>query len=442
MDPKSAPQQGRIRVPRVPGIVPFLVALCLAVAAAGMTWKAWDMFGPGRRPMLQGWDDSFYYFWLPAVVIDHSLDFTSQVAHSGTIEPGARDAALAGPRTATGLLPTKYPPGWAIGSLPFFLAARGLAPAGSTGFEPIYLISVWLGQLAYAAAGIAFAISMIRRLVPNGSAAVAVLVTWLASPLVYYQTVRLSLSHSQVFALAMTVFWLALGVEDGDRRRRVWFALGFCGALLVVTRNVASVYLAFPAVLAIRHLRSWRGVGWLALGAAGPAAVQLVVWRMFFGSWIAYSYGGERFDFTHTHMAEDLFSPRHGWFYWHPLLLVGIVGFIGWAWRRPIAWPWVASLAAIVVLNAAWPTWWLGSSFGNRGFEVATFFCMVGLAALFGAFRERPFLTAILAGVAGMAVVWNLALLALFLAHRIPSEGAVTYADAGRAMVRWFADGR
>jgi hypothetical protein len=439
MDPKVAAPPVGSRARLVSGIVPILIGLCLAVTAAGLTWKAWDMFGPARRPMLQGWDDSFYYFWLPSVIIDHNLDYTRQVMHGGTIDSSARNAVLAQPRTATGLLPNKYPPGWAVGSLPFFLAARAVAPPGSTGFEPVYLLSVWLGQLIYAIVGLAFAVSMTRRLVPNGSAAVAVLVTWLASPLVYYQTVRLSLSHSQVFALAMTVFWLALRVSCGDRRRRVWFALGFCGALMVVTRNVAVVYLAFPAVLVLRHLRSWRGAVWLALGAAGPAAVQVAAWKMFFGSWIAYSYGGERFNFAQTHLGGVLFSPRHGWFYWHPLLLVGIVGFFGWVWRRPIAWAWVASLAAIIVLNAAWPTWWLASSFGNRGFEVATFFCMIGLAALFRGTADRPVLRAALAGVAGMAVVWNLVLLAVFLDHRIPTEEAVTYVDAAHAMVRWFA---
>src|SRR5882724_9320205 len=39
-------------------ILALLVALSVAVFAAGVTWTAWDMFGPKGRPMLQGWDDS------------------------------------------------------------------------------------------------------------------------------------------------------------------------------------------------------------------------------------------------------------------------------------------------------------------------------------------------------------------------------------------------
>lgn len=417
----------------------LLVALCLAVAATAVSWTARDMFGPTHRPMLEGLDDSFYYFWLPAVVIDHDLDFSRQLALSGTVTASARNAALAQPRTATGLYPSKYPPGWALGSLPFFLAARVFAPAGSTGFEPVYLLAVWIGQMLYAAAGLWLAVLIIRRLVPGAPAAVAVLSVWLASPLVYYQTARVSLSHSQVFVLAMAVFWLTLLVVDGDQRGRVWAALGFSSALLVVTRNVAVVYLAFPAVLLFRDLRSGRAVGWFALGAAGPAAIQVVAWKMFFGSWIAYSYGNETFDFAHLHLTDVLFSPLHGWFYWHPLLLVGIVSFLWWTWRRPVGWPWAGSLGAILVLNAAWPCWWLGSSFGNRGFEVPVFWGMLGIAAVLRAAQRRPAWRRVLVGAVSLAVVWNLLLAALFLTRQIPREAPVTYADAGRALARWFA---
>jgi hypothetical protein len=389
--------------------------------------------------MLQGWDDSFYYFWLPAVVIDHDLDFSNQLAHSGTMDPPARDAGLLQPRTATGLLPSKYPPGWALGSLPFFLAAHVMAPAGATGFEPVYLLAVWLGQILYGAAGLWIAVNIIRRLIPEGAAAVAVLAVWLASPLVYYQTIRVSMAHSQLFALAMAIYWLALRVVDGDERRRIWLTLGFCSAMLVATRNIDVVYLAFPAVVLARHLRSWRAAKWLALGAAGPIAVQLVAWKIIFGSWLVYSYGGEKFCFTDMHVLEVLFSPKHGWFYWHPLLLVGLLAFLFWPLQRPIGWTMVGSLVAIIGLNAAWPSWWFASSFGNRGFEVATFFSMLGLAVLFGATRNRRVWRRVLAAAVALAVMWNLILLALFVTRRIPQDEAVTYGDVEHALAAWIS---
>jgi hypothetical protein len=418
-------------------VIALLLTLCVAVVAGGVTWPAWDMFGPARRPMLQGWDDSFYYFWLPSVVIDHDVNFANQLAQSGTIDPAMRDLALSLPPTKTGVLESKYPPGWALGSLPFFLAAHLFAPPHATGFEPIYLIAVWSGQLLYAIIGLWLATKILARYFSANIALLAALIGWLTSPLVYYQTARLSMSHSQVFTLAMAVFWIALRISDGETRARFWVLLGFFAALLVVTRNVAFVYLTLPALVIVRKIRSAPPLLWLGLGALGPIAVQLFAWKLLYGSWIAYSYGGERFDFGQLHLWGILFSPRHGWFYWHPLTLVAITAFTAWAWHRNEGRAWLVSLVVIIVLSAAWPTWWLGSSFGYRGFEVPTFFAMIGLAALLEAARRQRLFRLTVASCVGIAIIWNLALLALFLTQRIPREEPVTYQQAAHALQSW-----
>jgi hypothetical protein len=419
--------------------VAVLLALCITVVVAGVAWPAWDMFGSARRPMLQGWDDSFYYFWLPSVVIDHDIDFANQLAHSGTIDPATRDIALSLPRTKTGLVDAKYPPGWAIGSLPFFLVAHAFSGTNATGFEPIYLLSVWLGQLLYALLGLWIAIKVLTRYFSFEVSALATLICWLTSSLVYYQTARLSMSHSQVFTLAVAVFWISLQIGEGDSRARHWVLLGFTAALLLVTRNVAFVYLTLPAVLVLPKLRSWRHVACILTGAALPIAAQVIAWKLLYGTWIAYSYGGERFDFRQLHLMDVLFSPRHGWFYWHPLMLVSIAVFAAWAWHRREGRAWLVSLAAIIVLSAAWPMWWLGSSFGYRGFEVPTFFAMIGLAALLEALRRQSVLRGLLCTAIACAIVANLAYLALFLTQRIPREEPVTYVQAGRALQTWIS---
>lgn len=419
-------------------IIPLLFTLCVAVVGVGVAWPAWDMFGVSRRPMLQGWDDSFYYFWLPSVVIDHDVDFTNQLVHSGTIDPATRDLALTLPPTPTGVLDSKYPPGWALGSLPFFLAAHVFAPANANGFESVYLIAVWLGQLAYAVIGLWLAKEILARYFPANIAVIAVLAGWLASPLVYYQTARLSMSHNQVFVLAMAAFWSALRIREGETRDRYWCLLGFSAALLVVTRNVAAIYLLLPGLVVIQKLRSFRPLVFLLLGAVGPVALQLIAWKLLYGVWIAYSYGGERFDFNQLHLLEVFFSPLHGWFYWHPLMFLGFTAFAAWSWRHIEGRTWLISAAIIAILSAAWPMWWLGSSFGFRGFEVATLFVMIGLGALIEYLRQRPYLSRIFSATIGVAIVWNVALLALFLTQRIPREEAVTFNQAGKALWDWM----
>ncbi len=416
----------------------ILVAVAVAVAAAGVGWQSWDMVRSGHRPMLQGWDDTFYYAWLPAVILHHHLDFSGEIARGGTVDPAARRAWEAQPRTATGLLPVKYPPGWAIGSLPFFLAAWCLAPAHPTGFEPVFLIGVWLGQLLYAGLGLFLAAGIIRRLVPEAPAGSAVLALWLGSPLIYYQTARLSMSHSQVFVLAVGSFWLALRILDRRASGATWLALGLAAGLLVVTRNVAGLYLLFPAAVVALRLRRGPPAALLLLGLAVPLCLQLFAWKALFGSWLAYSYGSEHFWFIDLHFLSLFFSPRHGWFYWHPLTFLGMAGFLAWGWHRRIAWPWMASFLAVALLNSAWPNWWLGSSFGNRGLEVANFFAMVGLAVVAVAARARPAASRALHAAVSVAIAYNLVLLALFLTRRISTEAAVSYSDTRVAITRWI----
>lgn len=385
--------------------------------------------------MLQGWDDTFYYVWLPSVVIDRDLDFANQLRQSQTISDDLFATIDALPRTPVGLPENKYPPGWALGSLPFFLGVRLFAPPQSTGYEANYLIAVTLGQMLYAAVGLGFAIAILRRYFPTPVAAAAVFIGWLASPLVYYQSARLTMAHSQVFTVAMAVLWLSLRLSDGETRTRFWAALGFCAALLATTRNVNFVYLTLPVWIAAYRLRSWRNLAGLLAGAALPATVQLLAWKLLYGSWLVYSYGGERFDLHHLHLREVLFSARHGWFYWHPLLLPAIIAFLIWAWKRSEGRAWLVSLGAIVVLGAAWPTWWLGSSFGYRGFEVATLFAMIGLATLWQACSRRTWLRRLAVVGTSVAIVWNLLLLALFLTQRISRNDPVSYFDVLRSLL-------
>jgi len=415
----------------------WLAVLAAAVAVSSLVWQGWDMFATRHRSLLMGSDDSYHYFWLPTVVIDHDLDFTNQVFQSERFGEDIRRYALTQPLTATGLPPIKYPPGWALGSLPFFLVAHVLAPPGATGLEPIYITTVWCGQLLYAVIGLWLATLVLGRFFPMPVARTAVLVGWLASPLIYYQTVRLAMSHSQVFTLGLATYHLALLIHERKACTWHWAVLGFCAALLVVTRNVAAVYLLLPACLVARHVRSFRTAAALGLGALPPILVQLGAWKIMFGSWLVYSYGKERFDFTQLHLLEIFFSPRHGWFYWHPLLLPAMAAFVAWARPQFAGRLWLGSLLVNTALYAAWPTWWLGLSFGHRGFELSLFLAMIGLAGLIVAVQDRPVARRGLGAAFIAAIVWNLLLFTLFVPHKIPGEESVTYGAVLMSLAKW-----
>jgi hypothetical protein len=180
----------------------LLLFLCAAVTGVSLTYYSWHLFTPKHRPLVRGIDNNYYFFWLPALLIEHDLDFGKQLAASPTLPEEDMRIERSEPLTPSGLHYNKFPIGWALTCAPWFAAAQALSAVfdlGKTGWEPVYQISIWLGQLTYAWLGLWFAFRVLSYFFTPLRASYAVLVGWLASPLVYYQTAGLSMTHSVVF---------------------------------------------------------------------------------------------------------------------------------------------------------------------------------------------------------------------------------------------------
>jgi len=427
----------------------FLLGLCVVITGAAQLYFSWHLFTAKQRPLVRGVDNNYYFFWLPSVLIDHDLDFSNQVQDSHSLDEEDKKTFFAEPLSPVGLNYNKFPLGWALTSAPWFLAAQGLdaiwGKGGNTGWEPVYQIALWLGQLVYAGLGLWYAFCVLRHYFAPTVAAYAVLIGWLASPLLYYQTVGLSMVHSVVFSLVAYGSWLGIKIAQGNGARRSFFYLGAVAGLLLVTRYTTVFYLFFPLVCLVRFFRSDAVVArkgdcavLLVCGALPPILLQMGAWKIMFGSWLVYSYGGEGFYWLRPSLIRVLFSPLHGLFYWHPLLLVGMAGLVGWAYVERQVRPWCFSFLAMWLVNGAWWCWWFAHSFGNRSFEGAVLFAMGGLAWLLAKADARAWLKGLLVGCCALAVIWNVLLLALFLTKRISGEQAVTWAQMWRVAFHWF----
>jgi hypothetical protein len=436
---------GTMRIWWVAGALWLLCGFC---ALTGTFYHGSGMFSARKLPLIRGLDDTYYFLWLPKLVVDHNLDFGSALAGCPSITESDYLLEIATPRTATGRQDNKFPIGWALANLPFYLAARGLAlvfQLGDRGWEPIYQVAVWIGQLAYAALAFVGVWRILSRWFPASVAAAAVAVGWLVSPLIYYQSAALSLSHSQVFAFAVLATWISLGILEGSTGPWRFAGLGLVAGLLVVTRLTAAAYLICPALALVEFLRS-RDAGrtklarlaLFAAAAAIPLLAQGAAWKVLYGSWLGASYAGESFHWSQPHLIDVLFSPLHGAFYWHPVLLPGLVAGGIWALRRTALTGWIASCVLMWVLNSAWHSWWFGVSFGNRAFEGTVFLAMAGIAVLLARANRSRLLGWLVPTLLGAAVVWNLLLFALFLTKRIPGEAPVTWGDALHAGLQWI----
>ena len=361
-----------------------LGALMLAVLA--LTFK----------PVVEG-DGIGYFSYLHALVVDRSLDMTGPYAAAAAAHVNLWPA-LVSSHTSTGLLADYFPIGPALLSLPAYLLALAVHPAGDPQYAAAF---VWAFTLTSLLAGL-MTLALCWRL--TGSAVVvAGLATATALP--YYMLYEPSYSHT-FSALAVTLFVLAWwrGRKYGERWWW-WLGMGALGGAMALVRWQDG-----PLVL-IALLEARRG-GWRALLMV-PAAIavflpQLVVDRVLFGTWLPQRPAGQDLQLWPGHYVDVLFSSYHGLFVWHPITLLAAFGFVlVREWRLRVAF--VFALAVETLLNGAAPDWWGGFAFGARRFLDLTPFWAIGLAALADQVGPRRAWAAVAA-----AAAWNVLLMANF----------------------------
>jgi len=414
---------------------------------AGHPWKS----------AVSGCDNSYYYFWLRGPLVRGDVDLAKDVAECATMPDGLRAVVLDSPRTPAGLLPNKYGIGWALSSLPWYacgaVTAR-LLGLPRDGFGTPYQFWLFLGQLAYAAAGLVLAWRIALRFVSRFNAAAGVLLTWLGSFLVYYQASATTMAHNVVFFAFALATWTALRIgEAWDAGKRpgagLWLLLGAAAGLAAVARYQAVILLVHPALVALRAVRRGEGRGVLMalVPAAACVALQLAAWKAVYGSFFVFAYGGEGFDWGHPHLWDVLFHPYHGLFYWNPALLLGAAGLLGLAWSgrgkdgtATVPRCWLLACAAMWIVNGAWSCWFFGASFGLRAFEGAVLPMMVGFGWLLDRAGPGP-RRAVLVTVAAALAVVNVNLVYLARKDVLSSERPVTHAEMAR-LIRDFWTGK
>lgn len=428
----------------------WLVVACVVMAAG--------LFGSQlaeipHRSALRGSDNTFNYVWLRSPMTGGDLSFRDDLEACNTLTAELKTTIPQLPLTKTGLVANKYGIGWALVSAPFYLAADGIVAAGRAcgvwelerdGYNWVYQTCLQAGHFLLAGLSLLLAYRTARHWCAREPAVTGVALVWAASPLLYYQTSNLSMSHGVTFfALAGCVLALLRAGAEPERLRWWWLA-GAALGLAAITRYQTAACGVLPLWAVAAHARTKRDavatmriLAALAAGALPLIALQLVAWKIVYGSWLVYSYGaeGEPFYWTKPAVRDVLFSARHGLFYWHPFLLAGAAGLAALAWRRGgLAWAGVTVTLLHVYVNAAWWCWWFGSAFGGRAFEVAWLFFMAGTAWALERLPKRRAQALFAAGVA--CVAWNLTLLLLYRTALISRNDTVTYGDAVRALWR------
>lgn len=371
--------------------------------------------------------DSFSYFaYLRSASFDFDLDFQNE-----------RQALRGEDRPARGRGVSVFSAGPAVVWSPFYLAAHIYVYLDQTvgrdfyaldGFSLPYRRSMSLGTVTVVVLGCFLLASAVARRQGRAIAALAVLGSFLASPVLYYTFYVPAMSHGVASGLAASYLWAL------DRARREpswgsWTGLGALFGLLSACRWQAAVYGVLVAFLVLAALREKRmRFAWLAstaLAAALAFTPQLIAWHHFFGRLLVLPQGRGFLNLSSPHWLDTLISADHGFFNWTPLMLVGFLGLVLGLRDSPmLCGGGLLVLGLTAWVNGSVPSfdWAAGDAFGARRYSEAVPLIAVGLASLLeisSRVLKRWPLLAPAAGIASL-VLWNLGFVAHFRARKYP----------------------
>lgn len=395
------------------------------------------------NPGINGWDANYYFAYSAAVADGGTLELDG--AYLELVRAGADPAKFdISKRTATGQVYNYFPIGHPLTHAPATLLGKyvsALTEGRASAFGITAQLYYCLSCILAAAIGLLLIHRVVSDLVDETASAVALYSLFGCSMLGYYWFLAPALSHTTsllVMGLVLTVY-RRLSEEPGSSPG--WHLL--LGALVgwgVIVR-LQDVGLGFFLLLMLYAIAKAPipGAAKLlraaALIAGGFAVffVQMLHWRWKDGAWIVTQYSDyATFNPADPHLLSVLFSPRHGLFLWHPMLLAGWMAWAGAAWsdrRRP--WIHAALLAAFVsiwVIGGCFSIWWFGDSFGSRPFLSVLPLFWIGLAWLWRKASERRGTACLYTAILIALAAWNALLAVAYHFAWISRSGALDIA--------------
>lgn len=388
-------------------------------------------------------DGRGYYAYLPTVIIDHDFNLTNQINEHWDVD---FSPDLLNDKTPIGYPRDKYTTGLAVTLLPGFVVAHlisgvltWLVPGdlfSPDGYSVLYQLFCVLQITLLGFLTLAMSDILVRELwgVSGVATGLAVVLFLVGSHYAYY------FFREPVMVHVVSAFWVTAVVflgfnwsKSGDTKNRNFLLvpMAFSLAMAGICRPTNIFLLPFVVVLVWHHVAVLRSlkmkhlVG-IACGAALPIMIQMSVWKGMTGSWFAYAYGDEGFNWLDPYLFSTLFSSLHGLFFWTPLLVLSAVGIglrLGKTGAAPAGFllPLVGGAVLLWYLNSAWHCWWFGDAFGGRSFLELTLLFIAGLAFFLDAMTgwstlKRRALWAYIA----VAVLFQYGLMALYIGHKIP----------------------
>ena len=344
-------------------------------------------------------DGFSYYVYLPSWFLygDSSLGAVARDCCGGEFDPFT--AIIRWP--ATNRWVNAHPMGVAIMQAPFFLIGHGLtrwSNLSPDGFTFYYQHAAGLAGTFWTVIGLAILGKVLRRRFSEGVTAVTLVALLFGTNLYHYATYDSSYSHAYSFVLlaafvSLTDRWYRDLESHG--RMQTAILLGVVAGLIVLTRHTNAMFLLLLPLYRVSGTASlranlarlsteWRDLAIMAIVGFVVLVPQLATYYEATGRLFVSSYGDLGFTFATPHLWGVLFSVQKGLFFWSPLLVTAIIGFVV---GDKAKLPFLAGTIVVLVLDtyliASWWDWQFGGSFGHRGFVDVLPLLAFGLAAFF-----------------------------------------------------------
>ena len=411
---------------------------------------------PAVTTRLYASDEIQYFAWLRSWAFDRDVNFENEYRYfhdTGIARNPSFEETFLKRRNEADRHINFAPVGCAILWAPFYAGGHLVAlatGAPANGLSQPYVAAVSYASAFYGFLAVLLSAAIARRVVGQG--ALAALVVWIGTPLVYYMYVTPPFSHAtSAFAVSLFLYvWLR--VRDTWRVGGVAL-LGVTGALMAMVREQDIFFLVGPALdfarVSLGRINRKHVVVTVAVAAVAFIVAytpQLLAYKALNGHFGPTNLVARKMYWSSPHAPGVLFSPEHGLFAWTPLALVAIVGLVLLAAGRTAATHrearWIGGLALVmlaaqVYVTGAVDSWTLAGAFGQRRFVALTPVLTLGLAALIGAVAlERQRLgRAVVAIAVVLSVWWNVGLMAQFGLHRMDRQRLTLGANAWNTFV-------
>ncbi|MCX7626060.1 MAG: hypothetical protein N2Z21_07605 [Candidatus Sumerlaeaceae bacterium] len=395
-----------------------------------------------RIPYLTGFDDLAYFAYARSLFFDNDINFCNDYQHLVMLFQDY----LAGPPIAQWLRenparpPNIYPIGTGLAALPFLLAFHvlakmlvfgGIIPVAPSPFSSWYVLAYLFGNLCWGVLGLWLTSQMLQRVFSSPVAHIATYSCLFAGPALFYFVYQPGMSHLTGLACVAFAVWSIFqwDSEATPLRRRVYailagIAIGL--TLLVRPANLPLVFLFLTPMSRYESIPLHQRLTELLLSCASAVLSflpQLFAWRYLYGSFFPnpYGYGA---TFFAPHFWQVLFGRRHGLFFWHPWLLLALVGLIGMARSHPRRYlPALAVILGMAWIYGNWEVYWLGAAFGMRGYVEFIPLFAFGAAWLIRWIRQLTRSQVVPLGIIAMFTILNFHLMICFRGAVVTVDG-------------------